>query len=787
MKKNTKNKTLTKRRRDRRAMFMGAFFCLCLVVLMYRIWYWQNAYGEEFSRRVVATTIRRDQVRAGRETMPSRGTIVDRNMQPIASSQPVYNVFLDVNLLHEGRRTSAGRNAWEATLYAINEKLGVPRRDLAELFDTHDGTYNGDLLHPTHHRYVAHEIQGAIALPLRDTFRHIHVTEVSQRWHHDPFFAPQVIGFIRGDATWGLEYQYDTQLTGEIGRSFWLQGDVEEVPVQDGFTLVTTLDADIQRLAQSLVDETHRTFPFQHEFVGMIVKDPFTGEILAMAQAPTFSLADPLNPDYITDIRLRNNWDSLSDDEQLGSIQRLWQNFHTNRAYEPGSIFKPAVIAAAIEEGVITPNCTFFCGGSRAVADRTVYCWTRHGSLSLRSALYRSCNLAMVEIMNRLGRDRFYRYRGYFGFGERTGIDFPFETAVSSPAVMYPFARLGPVELATSSIGQGFNASPLQSINSMATLINGGNVMRPMLVSHLVDASGQIVQENRPEVVRRAISTQTSDFIRTEMRYVVEAQGGTAFRTSRIPGHAIGGKTGTGQQGTRDNRINTLTYIAYTPVENPEFLVLMFVDRVYDPLERASAGGHVAPVVRRFFEELIRLRNLSPSDGAYNVSDWEIAMGAEVMPNFSGQRLSDVIRNLNNTANVGYQVAGRGTIISHTVPAPGMLMPQNNATIFFHMDDTTYQEGQMSIVPDVVGLTDEQASTFINSAGLTTVLVVDRDEVPEHEDSTGARTFAAPTAENDIAPPAPVQQGPQPYIVYQQFPAPNSIVERGTQILVRAR
>jgi len=276
--------------------------------------------------------------------------------------------------------------------------------------------------------------------------------------------------------------------------------------------------------------------------------------------------------------------------------------------------------------------------------------------------------------------------------------------------------------------------------------------------------------------------------MRTEMRYVVAAEGGTAFRNSRILGHAIGGKTGTGQQGTRDNRINTLTYIAYTPVENPEFLVLMFVDRVHDPLERASAGGHVAPIVRRFFEELIRMKNLLPSDGVYNVSEWEIAMGAEVMPDFSGQRLSDVIRNLNNTGTVGYQVAGRGTIISHTVPAPGMLMPQNNATIFFHMDDSTYQEGQMSIVPDVVALTDEQASTFINAAGLTTVLVVERDEALEQGDSTGARTFSAPAEENDNDTPTPVQQqGEQPYIVYQQFPAPNSVVERGTQILIRAR
>ena len=782
-------KTDARRRRDRRAVGLCVLCFLCFGVLFYRVWYWQTNYGEEFSRRVVATVARQEQNRAGREIIPSRGNIVDRNMQPIASSQPVYNVFIDVTLLHEGRSTMSGRTAWENTLNALHEQLNVPRRELLALFDTDTGFYDGELLRRSNHRYVAHQIPAAIALPLAGEFRHVHLTEISQRWYHDPFFAPQVIGFLRGDAIWGLEAFYDNELSGERGRNFWMQGEVEEIPVRDGFTLITTLDADIQRLAQSLVDETFRNMVNPTEAVAMIVQDPNTGEILAMAQAPTFSLADPANPDYITDFALQANWDYLTEGQQLTYMNRLWSNFHTTRSYEPGSIFKPVVIAAAMEEGVLTPQCTFYCAWSRDIYDVTLWCWRRfgHGRIGLSEAVYSSCNMAMIDIMNRLGRDNFYRYRGYFGFGERTGIDFPYEFAVSSPAVMYTFSQLGAVQLATSSMGQGFNATSLQSINAFATLINGGNVMQPLLVSHVVDASGNVVYHNEPQIIRRAISEQTSDFIRREMQNVVTAERGTG-RASAIPGHTVAGKTGTGQQ-ERELGINSLTYISYTPVENPEFLVLMVIDHVYDPNDQLFAGNTVVPVVRQFFEELIRMRGLQSSDGTYDLGDWEIAMGAEIMPDFTGQRLSDVVRNLTNLGYGGFQVVGSGTHISHTIPAAGRIMPQN-APIFFHMDESTRIDSQMTLVPDVVGQSAEQAGTLISAAGLTVALMTeDRNASDPNQNTLDARTASPPpaTTYENGQPVAATPQEPLPYIVYMQFPAPGTEVERGTQVILRAR
>ena len=773
-----------KKQRDRRAKFIGIVLSIGLLILCYRIYYYQTVWGEEFSVFAVAQQTREHHRTVSRAIQPARGGIMDRHMQPIASSIPVFEIFMDVNLLHAARnRNALGVTHFEETINALHRQLGIPSADLLEYFRTNP---DGSLTRPTSHRILAREVEASIALYLRDNYTHIHATATSLRWYHDPFFAPQVVGFMRGDASWGLEALYNQEMTGAPGRVIFAHGEQEEIPVRDGYTLITTLDSDIQRIAQSIVDQTF--IDITSDFVGMIVMDPFTGEILAMAQAPTFSITEPFNPNYITDRQLRNNWDLLDETQRTVEMQRLWRNFHTHHSYEPGSIFKPFVIAAAIEEGLISPNQHFLCSGVRPVFDQEIHCWTIHGSLTLTEAIAQSCNVAMTYIMDRLGRPDFYRYRGYFGFGERTGIDLPFETCVSHPALMYTYAALMPVQRATSSIGQGFNATSLQSITGYAALINGGNLIQPFIVSQVVDAFGNVVQETQPTVVRRVISPQTSDFMRRQMQYVVSADNGTGFRT-RIPGHAIGGKTGTGQQGVRAHNINTLTYISYTPVENPEFLVLMVVDQVYHGTY-GGAGLVVTPRVRQFFEELIAIRGLQPSDGPYALDYWQNhVMASETMPDYSGQRLADAVRDLSHRSGSGYQVVGTGTIVSHTIPVPGVQMPQTS-TVFFHMEPDTRIEGQMSFVPDLVGLTVDQAQIVLREVGLPAVLL-DSLITQANFNIDEARTLGGLTDEEleygGYPSDSPTAPESIPDIIYQQFPAPGTELERGTLVMLRAR
>jgi len=765
---------LIKRQRDNRALFIGLVLSAVFLVLAYRIHHIQNVQGEEL-RRLASRQHTRDQLaRVNRVIPAARGEVMDRHMQPLISSIPVFEIFIDVNLLHD-----AGNPTKAEHITALNRYLGIPLLDLEEHF-REDGEGNLRNPHGASHRVVARGVEADIAIPLTSQFRHIHSNQETMRFHHDPFFAPQVLGFIRGDAFLGLESSYNMYLTGLPGRSFWVQGEVEEIAVRNGFDIITTLDSDIQRIAQSTVDQAFAEI--DANFAAMIVLDPHTGEVLAMAQAPNFSIADPTNPAYTTDTWLRDTWPYLPENQRTIELERMWQNFHVTRAYEQGSVFKPIVMAAAIEEGVLSMDCHFTCSGARYTHNERIPCWGFHGRMTLTEALYQSCNVAMFYIMDQLERSNFYRYRGYFGFGSRTGIDLPAETAVSSPLVMYSYAALGPVQLWTSSIGQGFNASTIQIITAYAALINGGYLLEPFIVSQVVDEFGNIVQQNQRTVVRNVISGTTSDILRTQMEYVVTADLGTG-RFSRVPGHRIGGKTGTGQQGARDDRIDTYTYVAFTPVQDPEFLVLMVVDRVCADTYQ-GAGREVGPRVARFFEELITMRGMHPSDGSYALDEWRTnVMGAALMPDYTGQRLAEAVRDLSNRSNGGFQVIGSGTVIQHTTPPAGSQMPQNSQVIFY-MDQDTRIEGQMTFVPNVEGLTISEAESILQEVGLPLVWLGSLSPVATSVNGQ-PRTF-------NVEPRTEMYNGddfgtPHFERIYQQFPLPNTEIERGTMVMIRAR
>ncbi|MCL2216072.1 MAG: penicillin-binding transpeptidase domain-containing protein [Defluviitaleaceae bacterium] len=782
---------LIERRRHVRAILMGLFFTACLGFLLYRIWYYQTVWGDEYSRLVAQQGARHQIGLITRDIAPSRGIITDRNLQPIASTRQVFTVFLDPHALHHRHRRDSSPPEWrdsrpedytnvkDDVLTAITRAFGHSRFDLDALFSQ---DFYGNILTTNRHFILSRGVLPEVAIPLTEMFPEIHANEESLRWHHDPFFAPQVLGFRWGDSLWGLESRYNRQLQGEHGRTVWIQGgEVEEVPVRDGFTLVTTFDADIQRLAQRHVDQAFSEV--EARYVGMIVVNPHTLEILAMAQAPTFSLAEPMNPRYFTCHELIEQFEDLHFDRATG-VMRLWRNFHTTRSSEPGSTFKPFVIAAAMEEGLINWNTTFYCEGIRQIHDRYVNCWffTGHGRLTVSEALYRSCNLVMVDINTMLRSDTFYRYRGYFGFGHYTGIDIPGEWDVSHPAVMYPLYRLQLVEMATSAMGQGFNATTIQTINGYAALINGGNIMQPFFVSQIVDSQGVIVHQQEPVYVRRAISRQTSDSIRREMQLVVTADHATG-RQLAIPGHSIGGKTGTAQQGPRDDYMASLTYVAFTPVENPEFLVLMTIDHIHAPRgSGVNAGNYVAPRLRRFFEELIRMRNIPPSEGDMAMPDWHIMMGSPTMPDYSGRRLADVVGYLNRPDSGGFQVVGSGTVISHHLPAPGAPMPEN-VPVIFHMDPNSRIDELMTFMPDVMNLPITQAEALLREMGLPNVTFTSAPT------DRGVGDFSPHTASPGHLPldgyhetPAPVQ-----YVVYRQFPLAGTEIEMGTQVMLRTR
>jgi stage V sporulation protein D (sporulation-specific penicillin-binding protein) len=268
-------------------------------------------------------------------------------------------------------------------------------------------------------------------------------------------------------------------------------------------------------------------------------------------------------------------------------------------------------------------------------------------------------------------------------------------------------------------------------------------------VSHIIDQNGGVVYENRPQLVRRAISEETSDWVRQELEQTVLAGTG---RLSRIPGHTIGGKTGTAQHGAQRELVS-IGYWIFTPVENPEFLIYAVIENVE---HGRTAGNTLAPILRRFLEEVIIIRSLPPSEGAY-VEDWQSpVLGLEPMPDFTDQRVNDVVRNLVNLG-LAFQIRGGGTVVTSHFPAPGRTRPQpGSIPVQLHTHPSTYIPGGMAVMPNVVGLTATQALDFVRDATF----------VPHWWGGTG-----------ELAN----------YEVYRQYPAPGTEAEQGMDVMLRVR
>ena len=759
-----------KARRNRRMVGFGVITSLALIFLLVVIGQINITFGADFERRAVRQLIRR-QEGLERVIPPVHGGVLDRNRQPLIDSERVYNVALDVRVLaslesHPRRNPTPQLDILEV----LHEVLDIPMDTLWGFLAVDDEGY---LVNDTNFLRIAWNVPAYKALSLTNyphRLRHIQLEERALRRFPDPFLAPQVLGFVRGDASWGLEHQYRAEMTGEAGRIFRsFQSDsvafTEEIPARDGHWLVTTLDSGIQRIAQRHVEAAVNNF--NAEFAGIIIMNPQTGEILTMAQWPSFSLEEPDNGRLFSDPRVSRTWNYMDAELQLHHMMRTWNNFFISRTFEPGSTFKPFVIAAALEEGIINPNTRLYCSGMRMIADRELVCHNRsgHGSLSLIEALEVSCNHATIEINTALGRHLFYRYRNDFGFGDRTGIDLPGEEAVSSPAVMYSLNRLNAVEMATSSFGQGFASTAIQNINGFAALINGGYVMRPFVVSQIVDANGNIVQENTPRVVRDVLSQQTSDFMRVAMQNVITSPQGTGRRAA-IDGYSFGGKTGTAQQGAQRDWIVT-SFLGYMPVENPQFLAMAIV---YNPEnDQLTAGVSSALMIRDVFEDIIQYRQLPPT-GAEQATGAIMTAGAELMQDFSGMELRDVTPLLNGMG-IDFDVVGRGSVVVSHIPSVGQPVPRGGAPLWLHLDNDISDMSTLTFMPNIEGLPVHRANEMLEAAGLV------------------SQISSAPTGRNvDLDDDYEEDEDlPEVWIIYSQSPSAGALIQKGTQVRLRSR
>ncbi len=457
----------------------------------------------------------------------------------------------------------------------------------------------------------------------------------------------------------GLELKYDEYLTGKNGAIKYFsdakgnkldKSNVYLEPVS-GMDLYLTINYNIQASVERELNNAMNKYNADGAWA--IVMDPNNGEILALASKPDFSPSHYQN--YSTEVINRNH--------------AIWAT------YEPGSTFKIITLAASVEEKTVDLlNDTFYDGGSINVEGARIKCWKHggHGSQTYLQVVQNSCNPGFVSLGQKLGKERLYKYIYNFGFGKKTGIDLNGE----STGILFNLNNVGPVELATTAFGQGISVSAIQQITAVSAAINGGTLYKPYVVKRIADPNtGEIALENKPEIVRKVISNESSQTVRMTLETVVAYGTG---RNAYIEGYRVGGKTGTAQK-VKDGHYLTgnyiLSFIGFLPADNPQAVVYVAID---NPKGVTQYGGTIAaPIAKNIMIDIINELKIPTSDytleKTYNWYDTKYA----IVPNVLNKNIDDVKKELKKFS-VTY--AGNGKIIKAITPSPGTYLPEN-ATI----------------------------------------------------------------------------------------------------------
>ena len=459
----------------------------------------------------------------------------------------------------------------------------------------------------------------------------IQILQDTKRVYPQGNFMGCLLGFtdVDNQGLWGLELQYDAQLTGRNGtiltaKNAWgYDMPTHYSTLQDavpGNDITLTIRADIQHYLESALSAAVAEHHVAARAVG-IVMEVDTGAILAMSTKPDY---DPNDPRTIVDETIRQQVNALSGEERSKALQTAqqaqWRNKAISDLYEPGSVFKLITCAAALDAGAITKHSSFYCGESISVAGTRFHCANhkRHGAQSVTQALENSCNQSFIQIGARLGREAFCDYFAAFGLREPTGIDLPAEPKKS---LYYTADRMGPVELASCAFGQSSKISYLEMAAAVCAVVNGGKLMQPYVVSEILAPDGSTIEQLFPVCKRQVLKAETSQTMREMMEAVVLYGGG---RNAQIPGYRVGGKSGTSQKlDSADEKARIASFVAVAPIDDPQFLCLVCLD---EPHSWTTAGGSLsAPICAEVLEQTLVYRGVPRTTEAPAASTAETA------------------------------------------------------------------------------------------------------------------------------------------------------------------
>ena len=751
-------------RTERRGFVFIALFAVVAVFLVATLVRLQIFSSDQYRERV------RDQLTVETRVNPVRGLITDVNGTVLATNVSTYTVIISpqdiidamepkddgsaapvFDYVDETGKTHTGEKMNEMIATKLSQLLGVEKSFVLEKAALKGRRYE----------VITKGVEESVADALRAFIsehkltNQIYLRATPKRYYPFNDLAAHVIGFtdVDGVGIYGLEKYYNEQLEGTAGRYITAQDARSKdmpfnyesyVEAQDGYTLETTLDVNIQlelenQLRQTFLDNG------SNERVCGIVMNVKTGAILAMATYPTFDLNDPRKLDdqsleMLAAAELEEGSDEYNE-KRMELMYRMWSNKAVTGLYEPGSTFKPITSTMAFEENVLNENDTFFCGGSYSVdgypAPISCHYTAGHGVVTFATGLQQSCNPTLIQVAQRVGIDHFYDYFRSFGYTEKTGIDLPAE---ASPIYSRPKDFSG-VSLAVYSFGQTFKVTPIEQIDALAAVANGGDLITPHLVSRILDKDGNVVYEHETNVRRNVASEDSCSRVTKILEEGVSGNGGA--KNCYVLGYKVAGKTGTSEKldkyaedGTRPYRVGSA--VGYAPADDPEVIALIVND---EPSKGIVYGSQVAaPYISGLLKFTLPYLNYEPE-----YTDTDLGSLEMTVSNYVGED-REIAQGRLNSIEVRYEFIGEGDEVTAQIPEPGTKILRSGARILLYFGDETASESVA--VPGLIGTTMAAASQLLENRGLNASF--------NGTQSAGAVVTAQSIEEGTLVPPGTV-------------------------------
>ena len=662
----------TSKTNKRRMIIAFMFFAALLFLLSVRIGYLQIVKGSELSKMAVKQQMQ-DEI-----LTPKRGEILDRNGNELAVNLKGYSVWVRRDDLVKGKNEEEKEIIFADLAKELAPYIKVNTRELEKQLNE----ANTILVKVKKH------VNEEQAEKIRDAnIRGVSLSEEVKRYYPMGDFLAHVLGSVNADnkGLSGLELEYDDYLAGVDGR--WVKSiDVNGNPLafgtdkyykpEDGENIVLTIDQVIQNYTEESVKKNLKMHDAKR--VSCVVMDTKTGEILSMASAPSFNPNDSSKPSGREEKR---KFDKMSTDEKMKYLYEMWRNPLISDLYEPGSTAKLITTAAVLEEGLANKNSSFYCKGYQEVDGIKIKCWRYedpHGAENLYEAVGNSCNPVFIQLVQRLGKEKYYDYLNLFGMTERTQIDFPGE---AFPLII-PENKAYPIEVAAMSFGQTNAVTPIQLITAVSAMGNGGNLMEPHLVREITDSKGKTVKKIDPKLVRKPISKETADEMRKIMEFTVV---NNIKEKAMVKGYRVGGKTGTSQVAKEGGGYSSdviASFIGIAPIDDPEVTILYIID---SPALKEHGGEIAAPASRDLLEKILKYKDIEPKYSEKQVK--EEKKNQIVTPNVKGKKYSEAKKIL-KSSGLKYLVSPELTvekdfIIKEQYPKAGKKINKNGVIYLY--------------------------------------------------------------------------------------------------------